>query len=107
MTKGLAKAIAQAGEWTGGNRMLHRSAEALLAEPEDPATSFQHVRAQLRQVIVGQEALLDRLLIGLLANGHVLIEGVPGTGKTLAVTTLALTLEAICQRIQFTPDLLP
>ena len=58
-------------------------------------------------VIIGQRDLLERLLVGLLANGHVLIEGVPGIAKTLAVTSLAQALDAHYQRIQFTPDLLP
>jgi len=58
-------------------------------------------------VIVGQEALLDRLLVGLLANGHVLLEGVPGLAKTLSVRTLAAAIHATFHRIQFTPDLLP
>ncbi|MBN1435892.1 MAG: AAA family ATPase [Sedimentisphaerales bacterium] len=63
--------------------------------------------AQLERVIVGQEQMLQRLLVGLISNGHVLIEGVPGLAKTLAVTTLARALNASFQRIQFTPDLLP
>ncbi len=63
--------------------------------------------AALEQVIVGQRYMLERLLVGLLANGHVLLEGVPGIAKTLAVTTLAQALHARYQRIQFTPDLLP
>jgi MoxR-like ATPase len=58
-------------------------------------------------VIVGQEKLIERLLIGLLADGHILLEGVPGLAKTLAVSTLAQTIQASFQRIQFTPDLLP
>ncbi|MGI9433552.1 MAG: AAA family ATPase [Geminicoccaceae bacterium] len=58
-------------------------------------------------VVVGQQAMLERLLVGLLANGHVLLEGVPGIAKTLAITTLAQALKADYQRIQFTPDLLP
>lgn len=61
----------------------------------------------LEQVIVGQRYMLERLLVGLLANGHVLLEGVPGLAKTRAVTTLAQALQADYQRIQFTPDLLP
>ena len=61
----------------------------------------------MEQVIVGQRYMLDRLLIGLLADGHVLLEGVPGLAKTLAVNTLAQALHARYQRIQFTPDLLP
>ena len=61
----------------------------------------------MEQVIVGQRYMLERLLVGLLANGHVLIEGVPGLAKTLAVTSLAQALDAGHQSIQFTPDLLP
>lgn len=61
----------------------------------------------MSKVVVGQRTMLERLLVGLLANGHVLLEGVPGIAKTLAVTTLAQALRADYQRIQFTPDLLP
>jgi MoxR-like ATPase len=63
--------------------------------------------AETNKVIVGQRYMLERLLIGLLANGHILLEGVPGLAKTLAVKTLASTIHARFQRIQFTPDLLP
>jgi MoxR-like ATPase len=63
--------------------------------------------AQMEQVIVGQKYMLERLLIALLCNGHVLIEGVPGLAKTLAVRTLSAAIRAKFQRIQFTPDLLP
>jgi len=62
---------------------------------------------ELGRVIVGQRAMLERLLIGLLADGHVLLEGVPGLAKTLAIRTLAGTIAAQFHRIQFTPDLLP
>jgi MoxR-like ATPase len=62
---------------------------------------------EAQKVIVGQEYLLERLLVGLLANGHVLIEGVPGLAKTTAVKTLAQTIQAKFQRLQFTPDMLP
>ncbi len=65
------------------------------------------VKRALERVIVGQKYMLDRLLVGLLANGHVLLEGVPGLAKTRAVTALAQALHADYQRIQFTPDLLP
>ncbi len=65
------------------------------------------LREEIAQVIVGQEALVDRLLVGLLANGHVLLEGVPGLAKTLSVRTLATAVQARFNRIQFTPDLLP
>jgi MoxR-like ATPase len=63
--------------------------------------------AEVGQVVVGQQAMIERILIGLLTGGHCLIEGVPGLAKTLTVKTLAQTLEASFQRIQFTPDLLP
>ncbi|HEX5387751.1 MAG TPA: AAA family ATPase [Gemmatimonadales bacterium] len=65
------------------------------------------VQAEMSKVIVGQQALLERLLIGLLADGHVLLEGVPGLAKTLAVRTLAATVAGGFRRVQFTPDLLP
>ena len=65
------------------------------------------VRGEIEKVIIGQEYLIERLLVGLLCNNHVLIEGVPGLAKTLSVTTLAHTIQASFQRIQFTPDLLP
>ena len=65
------------------------------------------LREEMGKVIVGQRYLTDRLLLALLSNNHVLIEGVPGLAKTLSVTTLASTVQASFQRIQFTPDLLP
>jgi MoxR-like ATPase len=68
---------------------------------------IEKLRAEVRKVIVGQEHLIDRLLVGLLANGHVLLEGVPGLAKTLSVRTLAAAIHASFNRIQFTPDLLP
>jgi len=68
---------------------------------------LQEVRREVGQVIVGQEALLDSLLIGLLADGHVLLEGLPGLAKSLAVQSLATAVGGTFRRIQFTPDLLP
>jgi MoxR-like ATPase len=65
------------------------------------------LKDEINQVIVGQTHMLDRLLIGLLSNGHVLLEGVPGLAKTLAIKSLAQTIHAKFARIQFTPDLLP
>jgi MoxR-like ATPase len=65
------------------------------------------LKSELRKVIVGQEYMIERLLIGLLANGHVLVEGVPGLAKTMTIKTLARALSTDFQRIQFTPDLLP
>ena len=65
------------------------------------------LRNEMGKVIVGQSHLVDTLLIGLLSNGHILLEGVPGLAKTLAITTLAKAVDACFSRIQFTPDLLP
>ena len=65
------------------------------------------LRNEMSKVIVGQGHLVDTLLIGLLSNGHILLEGVPGLAKTLAITTLAKAVDADFSRIQFTPDLLP
>ena len=65
------------------------------------------LKAEIEKVIVGQQYLVDRLIVGLLANGHVLLEGVPGLAKTLSVKTLAAAIDTRFQRIQFTPDLLP
>ena len=65
------------------------------------------LRQEMSKVIVGQSHLVDTLLIGLLSNGHILLEGVPGLAKTLAITTLAKAIDADFARIQFTPDLLP
>ncbi len=62
---------------------------------------------EMEKVIVGQKYMVERLLVGLLANGHILLEGVPGLAKTLAIKTLASTIDASFNRIQFTPDLLP
>ena len=68
---------------------------------------IDRVKLEIAHVIVGQEELIDRLLIALLTNNHALIEGVPGLAKTLAISTLARTLDCSFARLQFTPDLLP
>ena len=65
------------------------------------------IKRALREVIVGQEELVNRILIGILANGHILLEGVPGLAKTLVVKSLAQLIDTKFQRIQFTPDMLP
>jgi MoxR-like ATPase len=67
----------------------------------------QRMRAELHKRVVGQDAMIDRLLVGLLTGGHVLLEGVPGLAKTLTVRSLAEAMDASFERIQFTPDLLP
>ena len=81
--------------------------EQLKAEVAQATTSLGRLRAEVHKVIVGQEALLDGLVVGLLCGGHVLLEGVPGLAKTLCATTLAGALDAVFRRVQFTPDLLP
>ncbi len=65
------------------------------------------INMEMKKVIIGQKKLIDNLLIGILSNGHVLLEGVPGLAKTLAIKTLSDTIQADFKRIQFTPDLLP
>src|SRR5277367_5432089 len=68
---------------------------------------IDQLREEIGRVIVGQHYMLDRLLIGLLTNGHILLEGVPGLAKTLTIKSLAQTIRGKFSRIQFTPDLLP
>ena len=81
--------------------------EELTQEGERLSEQFQKAREEVKKVIVGQEELLERLLLGLLSRGHLLLEGLPGLAKTLAVRTLAEALGVSFSRIQFTPDLLP
>ena len=81
--------------------------KALNEKIEKESTFISVLLEEVTKVIVGQKYLLERLVIGLLANGHLLLEGVPGLAKTAAVKTLAQTLNTKFQRIQFTPDLLP
>jgi MoxR-like ATPase len=75
--------------------------------PADPRDALEEALHEIKRVIVGQDAMLERLLVALLAGGHVLLEGVPGLAKTLTVKTLAQVLGGTFKRIQFTPDLVP
>src|SRR5664280_1947921 len=80
----------------------------ILNEKIEKESSFVDiVRIEMNKVIIGQKHLTDSLMIGLLANGHILLEGVPGLAKTLAIKSLASIIDAKFSRIQFTPDLLP
>ncbi|MCC6283875.1 MAG: AAA family ATPase [Phycisphaerales bacterium] len=85
-----------------------RGASAELSrQVQEHSALVQSIVRSVEQVVVGQRYMVERLLIGLLTGGHVLLEGVPGLAKTLTVSTLARTIEAKFSRIQFTPDLLP
>ena len=81
--------------------------KAIQEKVEKESLFVQELLAEMGKVIVGQKYLVERLLIGLLANGHILIEGVPGLAKTLSIKTLSDAIQTKFQRIQFTPDLLP
>jgi MoxR-like ATPase len=81
--------------------------KAINALVEQESAFVENILGEVAKVIVGQRHMIERLMIGLLCNGHCLIEGVPGLAKTLTVKTLGQTLDASFARIQFTPDLLP
>jgi MoxR-like ATPase len=81
--------------------------EEINRKVKEESVFVERLVAQVHRVIVGQKYMVERLLIGLLTRGHILLEGVPGLAKTLAVKTLAAAIDARFQRIQFTPDLLP
>ncbi len=81
--------------------------ESINRQVMESSAVLDPLRAEIAKVIVGQEVIINRLLIGMLSNGHVLIEGVPGLAKTLIISTLAKVFAASYKRLQFTPDLLP
>ena len=80
---------------------------AINEKVEKESKFVEALKAEIGKVIVGQQYIIDRLLVSLLANGHILIEGVPGLAKTMSVSVLARAIDTKFQRIQFTPDLLP
>jgi len=88
-------------------RREHEDVAEIEKRVAEVAPIVERARAEIGRVLVGQRYLVDRLLIGLLADGHVLVEGVPGLAKTTAVKALAATLDLKFSRLQFTPDLLP
>ncbi len=88
-------------------RLSEAELERLAGEIGDASSFLKDIREAIALRVVGQRKMIDRLLIGLLTGGHVLLEGVPGLAKTLAVRTLADALDVVFRRIQFTPDLLP
>ncbi len=86
---------------------MTKTTEEITAEVRHAGRWIAPLQAEVARVVVGQKYLVDGLLMGLLTNGHVLLEGVPGLAKTLTVKTLAMGIQTGFQRIQFTPDLLP
>lgn len=86
---------------------MNQDIKAIQAEVEEKSKFLPTLTSEIRKVIVGQNYLVERLLVGLLADGHILIEGVPGLAKTLSIKTLSDCIQASFQRLQFTPDLLP
>jgi MoxR-like ATPases len=84
-----------------------KSTQEITQQVQEMSRWIAPLREQVAHVVVGQRYLVDRLLLGLLANGHVLLEGVPGLAKTLTVKTIAACIQTGFQRLQFTPDLLP
>jgi len=87
--------------------MIGEGITAINEKVKKESVFVQSLTAEIGKVIIGQQYLVDRLLVGFLANGHVLVEGVPGLAKTTAIKTLSQAIKTKFQRIQFTPDLLP
>jgi hypothetical protein len=87
--------------------MVESSESAQAQRVQEFIAAFQSLRSEVRKVIVGHDEVITHVLIGLFAGGHVLLEGVPGLGKTLLIKTLAESLDLTFSRIQFTPDLMP
>ena len=86
---------------------MNRDIEVIQEKIREESLFLPRLLEEVGRVIVGQSTMVERLLIGLLADGHVLMEGVPGLAKTLTVKTLAQAVDTRFRRLQFTPDLLP
>jgi len=87
--------------------MMETDIKALNERIQQESSFVDMINIEMNKVIIGQKHMVERLMIGLLANGHILLEGVPGLAKTLAIKSLAQVIDAKYSRIQFTPDLLP
>jgi len=87
--------------------MIETNIRELNEKIQQESSFIDLINLEMKKVIIGQKHMVERLMIGLLANGHILLEGVPGLAKTLAITSLAKVIDAKFSRIQFTPDLLP
>ena len=98
--RGAVRAIAPA-------KQLDARRHAAASEPTERRDDVLALGQRIGQSVIGQEAMVERLLLGLLADGHLLVEGLPGLAKTRAIKSLARNLDAELSRIQFTPDLLP
>src|ERR1700722_20199901 len=92
---------------SAGNSVYSTDIRAINEMIQRESAFIDLLKMEMDKVIVGQKYMIDRLLIGLLADGHILLEGVPGLAKTLAINTLSKAIQADFSRIQFTPDLLP
>jgi MoxR-like ATPase len=101
--------ITQAGPTALESSMTttQKSVDLIAQQVKEASEPFRRLVREMHEVVVGQDALLNRMLVAMLANGHLLIEGVPGLAKTLAVSSLAKGVDTDFQRIQFTPDMLP
>ncbi|MCA9253699.1 MAG: AAA family ATPase, partial [Phycisphaerales bacterium] len=92
---------------------MSESPENVPAQPGDAelirelTDGYNRIRAELSKIIVGQDVVVDQLMVAMFANGHVILEGVPGLAKTLMISTLARCLALSFHRVQFTPDLMP
>lgn len=86
---------------------INKELQIIAEEIEKSSQFLKDIKSELSKVLIGQDYMVDRLLIGLLSSGHILLEGVPGLAKTLAIKSLASCFDAKFSRIQFTPDLLP
>ncbi len=104
MAMEIETASTEESQSSAGSKAEERNGAATNSEIN---AKFVNLRAEVGKVLVGQEDMVHRLLLGFVANGHVLLEGVPGLAKTLTVRTLASCLDAVFSRIQFTPDMLP
>jgi len=91
----------------GKNMQSYIDLQSITARIEQESGFIEKIKEQISHTIIGQEIMVERLLIGLLCKGHILLEGLPGLAKTLAIKSLASAVNASFQRIQFTPDLLP
>ena len=102
----LAESILVAEDGTSANGS-GPDGDGHVVPPAQDASLLERALFEVKKVIVGQDMLLERMFVALLARGHCLLEGVPGVAKTLAVETLAATVGGTFARIQFTPDLVP